>query len=119
MTPMPPGLTPAAQEVWRAIDEAYAVQDASGQLLLEAVVRSFDTMRAAAAELARDGLTIADKFGQRKPHPAAAVARDARAGLLAALKQLDLSHEAAPAPKKFGRPGGPMTVARRQELGLR
>jgi P27 family predicted phage terminase small subunit len=115
--PTPPrDLTRAARAVWNDLVETYEIDRPAELLLLEAAVRAWDRMTAAAATLAAEGATVKDRWGQPRAHPAAAIERDARAGLVAALKALDL--ELAPSPRHFGRPGGPMTVARRQELGL-
>jgi hypothetical protein len=73
-------------------------------LLLETGMRAFDRCEAARALLDRDGVVVTDRWGQSKQHPAAAVERDARAGLLAALRALCLDVE--PLQPRVGRPGG-------------
>jgi P27 family predicted phage terminase small subunit len=118
VTPPPDDLTPAARAWWETIIETYQIDDPAGLLLLEAAMRAFDRMQAAASDLARDGATIRDRWGQPRCHPAAAVERDSRAGLVAALKALDL--EIVPAsPRRLGRPLGPISELRKQQLGLR
>jgi hypothetical protein len=55
-------------------------------------------------EARRDGLTSSDRYGQRRPHPALAAARDARSQALQALRSLHLDVE--PLQPHRGRPGG-------------
>ena len=65
-------------------------------------MHAYDRAEAARALLERDGITILDRWGQVKPHPAAAIERDARSGLLAALRALNLDVE--PLRDRAGRP---------------
>ena len=67
-------------------------------------MEAFDRMKLAAAEIARDGQTIIDRFEQPKPHPLLATERDSRSQLLMALKSLNLDLE--PLRDGPGRPGG-------------
>lgn len=61
-------------------------------------------MKLAAEQIESDGQTVKDRFDQDKPHPLLSVERDARAAMLAALKQLNLDLE--PLRDGPGRPGG-------------
>jgi hypothetical protein len=54
--------------------------------------------------LDRDGLVVSDRFGQQKPHPAAAIERDSKQTLLRNLRALNLDLE--PLHDRPGRPGG-------------
>lgn len=51
----------------------------------------WDRQRAAEALLKAEGLTVTDKYGQTKPHPAISAEKEARNGFLKAIKQLNLT----------------------------
>jgi P27 family predicted phage terminase small subunit len=89
---------------WTRLTGHYDISDEAGYLLLATCLEAFDTMRRAQELLAAEGLVTRDKFGQAKPHPAAAICRDARAQMLAALKALNLDLE--PLRDAIGRPPG-------------
>lgn len=109
-TELPAGLTPPrglsreARRFWRAVVEEYAVDDVAGIRVLTTACEAFDRMRAAQARIRRDGQMMRDRFGQWKRHPLIDVERDARAGMLAALKGLNLDLE--PIRDRIGRPPG-------------
>lgn len=100
----PASLSPEAKRLWRRLLSEYSVTDGAGLLLLRTALEALDRMRAAQAELTRDGVTVRDKFGQAKAHPACQIERDARTGMLAALKALRLDIE--PLHDAPGRPAG-------------
>jgi P27 family predicted phage terminase small subunit len=102
--PRPPaGLSTEAKGWWRRIVGEWELDDA-GFLLLESALECFDRMRQAQELLAKDGLVIQDRFGQSKSHPAATIERDSKAGMLRALRALNLNIE--PLHEGVGRPGG-------------
>lgn len=87
----PPGtLSADARFWWKHLVEEFCIDDHAGFLLLDTAMRSFDHMKLAEAILARDGLTIADRFGVQKQHPATLVLRDSRNLMLRSLKALNL-----------------------------
>ncbi len=100
----PTGLSPAAKHWWRRLVTEFAIGDPAGELLLEQALRAFDRGEQARGVLDREGLVVLDSRGRPKQHPAAAVERDARAGLLSALRALNLDLE--PLRDRVGRPGG-------------
>jgi P27 family predicted phage terminase small subunit len=103
--PAPPkGLSAASRRWWRRLAGDYGIRDAAGELLLETALRSLDRAEQARAVLDRDGVTSLDSRGRPKQHPAVTVERDARAGMLAALKALNL--DVLPLRDGPGRPGG-------------
>ena len=103
--PKPPkGLTREACRWWRRLIAEYEIGDEAGLLLLQTALESFDRMREAQAALAKDGLTVADRFGQVKVHPLTVVERDSRGQMLASLRALNLDLE--PVQPRPGRPGG-------------
>ena len=79
----------------------YSIDDEHGRLLLQTAAEAFDRMREAQRTIAREGATFADRFGQVKAHPATVIERDSRAGMLMALKQLNL--DVQPATSRPGR----------------
>lgn len=104
-TPSPPkALSAEARARWRLLQTEYAIVDAGGLAVLLAHCEAFDRMRGAQRQIAKDGATFVDRFGQPRAHPLLVVERDARSAMLAALKQLNLDLE--PLHDGPGRPGG-------------
>ena len=102
--PKPPsGLSREARQWWRKITAEWELDDAA-LLLLESGLECFDRMREAQAQIKRDGITLTDRFGQVKQHPATLVERDSKSGMLRNLKALNLELE--PLNDRPGRPGG-------------
>jgi phage terminase small subunit len=100
--PAPPKtLGTAGRRLWRRIVEDY-VLDGAGLIILESACMNLDRETDATAAIAREGMTTVDRFGQAKVHPAVLIERDARAGKLRALKQLNLDVE--PVRPTPGRP---------------
>lgn len=96
-------LSREAVKWWNRIVEEWDL-DPGALLILENALECFDRMRQAQAIIARDGITTTDRFGQVKQHPATLVERDAKAGLLRALRALNLDIE--PLNAGPGRPPG-------------
>jgi P27 family predicted phage terminase small subunit len=91
--PKPPkNLSAEAKRWWKKIVAGWELDDA-GFLVLENALESFDRMRQAQEMLAKEGVVTKDRFGQQKVHPAVLVERDAKAGLLRALRALNLQIE--------------------------
>lgn len=65
-------------------------------------MQSFDRWVEARDVVTLEGITVEDRFGQIKPHPAAMIERDARGAMLQGLKQLGLNAE--PPQVGAGRP---------------
>jgi P27 family predicted phage terminase small subunit len=82
----------------------YTIRDEAGLLLLATALEAFDRMRQAQQAIAKDGATFRDRFGQIRVNPATTVERDSRAGMMAALKALNLDLE--PLHDRPGRPSG-------------
>ena len=100
----PAGLSAAAREWWRRLRNEYVIDDAAGELLLEQALRHFDRAEQARRVLDKEGVTATDSRGRPKTHPAAAVERDNRSGMLSALRALHLDLE--PVRDRVGRPPG-------------
>lgn len=104
LTDTPPtGLSAAAKRWWRELVEEFEIKDAAGRQVLELYCRRFDRARECRIQIKREGATIRDRWGQVKPHPLLATERDAIAGMLAALRALNLDLE--PLHDRPGRPG--------------
>lgn len=89
--------TPGA-ELWLALRREFEIDDAHGLALLATACEALDRMRAAQAAIAKNGEVILDRYGQAKTHPACQLEKDARNGLLTALKALNLDGEQAGVP---------------------
>lgn len=100
----PKNLGREAKNLWRKIQADYQISDEAGLLILATGLEAFDRMRQAQDILKAEGMTTLDRFSQPRPHPAAAIERDSRAAMLAALKQLNLDLE--PLRDGPGRPPG-------------
>jgi phage terminase small subunit len=98
----PPHLGPAGADLWRNIVHDYAIQDAAGLTLATTAGECLDRIRAAQKSIAEHGEIVVDRYGSPKCHPALALEKDARNGLLAALKALNLDLE--PLRDAAGRP---------------
>lgn len=77
--------------LWQRVLHDFELGDAAALVTLAEACHALDLLEAARAELRRDGPTFRDRWGQPRPHPAAQIARDSRAGLLACLRALGLS----------------------------
>jgi P27 family predicted phage terminase small subunit len=82
-----------ARRWWERIMDEYGIEDAAGLLLLQTALEAFERMRAAQATIKQDGATIADRWGQIKPHPLLVTERDSRSQMIQALKALNLDLE--------------------------
>jgi P27 family predicted phage terminase small subunit len=100
----PPTLSREAGDWWQKIVDSYGVCDEAGLLMLRSAMESFDRANEAAEILKREGLTVKDKYGQHRPHPACGIERDARKNMLAFLRALNLDTE--PLHAGVGRPPG-------------
>ncbi len=98
-----PQLSEASERLFAEFIAEYAIQDLGGRQILMDGLLAKDLADKADAALKRDGLVAPDKYGQLKPHPCIAAARDFRAQWLQALKALHLNVGDPPA---MGRPEG-------------
>ena len=100
--PAPRGLSAEAKTWWRKLNETYEFGDES-LLLLQQALEALDELRAAQKILAREGITMRDRWGQRKTHPASIVARDSRSAMLKYFQAMHLNLEPI---NEIGRPPG-------------
>ena len=89
----PKHLTAEGRQLWAKLRADFQIDDSAGLVLLQAAAEAHERGQQARRLIAEQGLTVLDRFGQAKAHPATAVERDARAQLLAALRALRLSPE--------------------------
>ena len=76
MTYKPPaGLSKEAKRLWKQLAIELNL-DGGGHLVLNLLAQSWDRREEARRALKQDGLIVADRFQQRKQHPAVAVERD-------------------------------------------
>lgn len=91
--PRPPRrLSREAKRWWNTLVSEWQL-DSAALLILEGGLEAFDRMRAAQRLIEAEGLTVTDRFGQRKVHPAVLIERDCKATLLRKLKSLALDLE--------------------------
>lgn len=100
----PEHLTKAAKVLWSKLCDEYDLADTASRILLETALSSFDEWQGARTILAKEGHIVKDRFGQRVVHPAARLARDSKATMISALRQLHLDLE--PLRDLPGRPPG-------------
>lgn len=104
MTKQPPkNLSIEARNWWKKIINEYEISDEAGFLILQTSLEAFDRMRDAQRILKKEGVQVADRFGQLKAHPLLTTERDSRAQFMQGLKALNLDIEPL---KNVGRPGG-------------
>jgi phage terminase small subunit len=89
----PDGLSEASAALWRRFHAEYDLRSAPTLELLESALRCRDVAEAARAALEREGLTFKDAAGKPRPHPAAAIHRDARAQFVSTLRTLGFPSE--------------------------
>ena len=97
-------LTDEAQRLKDGFLAEFDITDRAGLEILDRAVESFSRMREAEAILERDGLTVLNRFGEVREHPALNTERKARAQFLLAVKQLNL--DVLPPNHNIGRPPG-------------
>ena len=113
MTPRKPVKPPrhlkaATRRWWSAVVESWDLEQHHVRLLTLAA-ESWDRSEAARKVVVKDGLTVTDRFGQVKVHPAVHVERDAKIAFARLLRDLDLDVDL---PKENRRPPTLRSVGR-------
>lgn len=98
----PKGLSTEARKAWSGLQEEYQIDDPAGLQILNIFAHAFDRAKDCKAAIDKEGLQIADRFGQMKAHPLTTTERDARAQMMSALKALNIDVEVL-----HDRPGRP------------
>lgn len=96
-SPAPRHLSKPARDLYAAIVADYALEPHHLAVLTRAL-DALDTADAAEAIVRAEGPVSTTRFGERRAHPAVAIARDARAQFGTLIKQLGLDLEGPPAP---------------------
>ena len=92
--PKPPNhLKAAGRRLWADIVTQYRIADGAGLALVTTAAEALDRMREAQAAIRQHGALVADRYGGVKQNPACFLERDARAGMLSALRALNLDLE--------------------------
>jgi P27 family predicted phage terminase small subunit len=99
----PKHLKAAGATLWADIVRDYGIEDSAGLALLTTACEALDRQRAAQKAIAEHGELCLDRYGAPKLNPACALEKDARAGMVLALKALNLDLE--PLRDRVGRPG--------------
>jgi len=103
----PSHLGKAGRALWADLSGDYEIVDADGWALLEVACVCADRLQQARDTIEAEGCFAKDRYGSPKAHPALLLEKDARNGLIAALKALDLADEVQnQMPKFLGRPPG-------------
>jgi P27 family predicted phage terminase small subunit len=90
----PTCLGPSGRAVWRKILAQLEDPDDGQLLILQGICESRDRVAQAQKEIkANGGITVLDRFGQPKAHPACAVEYQARAQILTGYRVLGLDLE--------------------------
>lgn len=97
-------ITKEGKKLRKSILSEFDFSDQAGLEILDRAVESFCRMREAEAIIDKEGLTIVNRFGEKKEHPCLNTERKSRGQFLLAIKQLNL--DVLPPNHRIGRPGG-------------
>jgi P27 family predicted phage terminase small subunit len=88
LVPAPKHLSARGRRLWRDLICTYSLDDPAGLELLRRACEASDRADQARDVLAKEGLTVATRFGEVRVHPAVAVERDSRNALRQLLREL-------------------------------
>jgi hypothetical protein len=88
--PAPKALQKPERELWDQITRSFAIDDPASQTLLLQALQARGRARQAHERLERDGLTVIDKRGDVKAHPAIQIERFSQQAFCAAMRLLRL-----------------------------
>jgi P27 family predicted phage terminase small subunit len=94
-TAPPKHLSAESKKLWRSVLADYELEPRHEAVLL-AALEALDRMRQAQALIAAEGLTVLDRYGTAKAHPAVVIERDSRTAFLRAMRELGLDLDAPP-----------------------
>jgi P27 family predicted phage terminase small subunit len=91
MRPLKPPrhLKASGKALWNDIVQQYRIADGAGLALVTTAAEALDRIREAQAAIRKHGALVADRYGGVKQNPACFLERDARAGMLSALRALN------------------------------
>jgi P27 family predicted phage terminase small subunit len=90
--PVPEHLSDAMKAFYRHVKRTYPLAEHHRYLLLGAC-EAADRQAAARALIAREGLTVTDRHGQQRPHPAVAIESDSAIRFARLLREIGLSED--------------------------
>jgi P27 family predicted phage terminase small subunit len=111
---IPSHLRPKTKEWYRKIAESFVLESHHEKILLVAC-ECWDQRAEAREQLAKDGLTVIDKHGTKKPHPCVQIERDARTQFLRAVRELNL--DVQPPQEEHSRPPALRRVTTHRRIG--
>ena len=92
--PKPPNhLKAAGRRLWADIVTQYHIADGAGLALVTTAAEAQDRIRETQRAIRQYGALVPDRYGALKQNPACFLERDARAGMLSALRALNLDLE--------------------------
>ena len=89
---VPVHLSESMRRFYRTIQRTYELSDQHFRLL-EAACEAFDRKTEARALLDAEGLTIENRHGEKRPHPAVGIERDSALRFARLLREIGLSDE--------------------------
>ena len=101
---VPKHLSKEGQDLWGRLMDEYDLSDQGGLLLLQTAMEAHDRMKQCQQIIKKEGLQLADRFGQMKAHPLTTVERDSCSAMMQAIKSINLDLEAL--QDRPGRPTG-------------
>ncbi|MBI3041558.1 MAG: hypothetical protein HYY78_01875 [Betaproteobacteria bacterium] len=87
----PAHLSDESKRLYKRLVLEFVLDDSAALMLLQAALEARDRLQEAREILSRDGCMTTDRWGKPRPHPALTMERDARAGMLNALRLLRLA----------------------------
>jgi P27 family predicted phage terminase small subunit len=87
----PPHLSRRGRALFRALHTEFEIDDSAGLELLRRLCEASDVADAARTTVAAEGVTIKNRFGEVKAHPAVAIERDARAAVARLARELHIT----------------------------
>jgi P27 family predicted phage terminase small subunit len=100
--PPPNHLSKESKQIWSEIVKGWEILE-SDFTVLRIALESFDRLQEARRVIDKEGMILVDGKGKKYAHPALAVEKESRTGLLRAWRQLGLDLEP---PQPVGRPPG-------------
>ena len=104
-TNSPSHLEEAGLKLWAEMVVEYGISDPAGLALLTTAAECLDRMRSAQKSISKHGEIVVDRYGAPKLNPACNLEKDARNGMMAAFRALNLDLE--PLRDGPGRPAAP------------
>lgn len=102
----PAHLSARSRKLWRRLVEDYGLDEEPHALeVLRLALEAVDRAEEARSLLAREGLTVTDRFGQVKAHPMCAVERDSAIRAARMFRELSLDGD-VPSDARVPRVGG-------------